>query len=84
MRKRLLNIILIALFCLVAGLAFTGATTYRAPQAVEEFDEDRWQKTVREQDVKDLYEYEAGLSLEDPPPLTTYKPDDEQEFMTEP
>ena len=35
-------------------------------------------------DVKDLYEYEAGLSLEELPPLATYKPDDEQEFMTEP
>lgn len=36
------------------------------------------------EDVKDLYGYEAGLSIEDPPPLTTYKSDDEQEFMTEP
>ncbi|GAF73983.1 unnamed protein product [marine sediment metagenome] len=35
-------------------------------------------------DVKNLYEYEAGLSLEELPPLATYKPDDEQEFMTEP
>ena len=35
-------------------------------------------------DAKDLYGYEAGISLEEPPPLATYKPDDEQEFMTEP
>jgi len=36
------------------------------------------------EDVKVFYGYEAGLSLEELPPLSTYKPDDEQEFMTEP
>ena len=35
-------------------------------------------------DVEDLYEYEAGLSLDEPQPLATFNPDDEQEFMIEP
>ena len=34
-----------------------------------------------EKDIKDLYGYEAGLSLEEPPPLDTYRPDDPQEFI---
>jgi ferredoxin len=35
-------------------------------------------------DVKDLYEYEAGLSIEEPPPLAVFKMDDVQKFITEP
>ena len=35
-------------------------------------------------DVKELYGYEAGLSIEEPPPLTVFKPDDVQKFITEP
>lgn len=31
--------------------------------------------------VKELYGFEAGLSLEDVPPLTTFKQDDPQEFI---
>ena len=34
-----------------------------------------------EKDIRDLYGYEAGLSLEEPPPLDTYRPDDPQEFI---
>ena len=34
-----------------------------------------------EKDIKKLYGYEAGLSLEEPPPLDTYRPDDPQEFV---
>jgi len=34
-----------------------------------------------EKDVKELYGYEAGLSLEAKPPLTVYRPDDPQEFI---
>lgn len=36
------------------------------------------------QDVKDLYGYESGISLEELPPLSTYNLEDEQEFITEP
>lgn len=35
-------------------------------------------------DVKELFEYEAGISLEEAPPLATFKQDDKQEFITEP
>lgn len=34
-----------------------------------------------EKDISELYGYEAGLSLEEPPPLDTYRPDDPQEFI---
>lgn len=32
-------------------------------------------------DIKELFNYEAGLSLEEKAPLATYKPDDTEEFM---
>lgn len=32
-------------------------------------------------DVKELFGFEAGLDLDPPPPLSTYKVDDEQEFI---
>jgi len=35
-------------------------------------------------DVKELYGYEAGLTLDDPPPLTSFKNEDSQKFITEP
>lgn len=35
-------------------------------------------------DVKELFGYEAGLSLEELPPLTTFKLEDAQDFITEP
>ena len=35
-------------------------------------------------DVKEFFEYEAGVSLEENPPLATFKQDDKQEFITEP
>ena len=35
-------------------------------------------------DVKELFGYEAGVSLEEPVPLATFGPDDSQEFITEP
>jgi len=35
-------------------------------------------------DVKEFFEYEAGISLEEAPPLATFKSDDKQEFITEP
>ena len=34
-----------------------------------------------EKDVSELYGYEPGLSLEQAPPLTVYRPDDPQEFI---
>jgi formate dehydrogenase subunit beta len=34
-----------------------------------------------EKDVKDLFNYEAGISLEDVPPLAIFNPDDPQEFI---
>jgi formate dehydrogenase subunit beta len=34
-----------------------------------------------EKDILELYGYEAGLSLDEPPPLDTYRPDDPQEFI---
>jgi formate dehydrogenase subunit beta len=34
-----------------------------------------------EKDIKELFHYEAGASLEDLPPLATFKPDDPQEFI---
>ena len=34
-----------------------------------------------EKDVKELFHYEAGVSLEDIPPLATFNPDDPQEFI---
>ena len=34
-----------------------------------------------EKDIKELYQYEAGLSLDEPPPLDTYRPEDPQEFI---
>jgi hypothetical protein len=32
-------------------------------------------------DVKELFEFEAGLDPKDRPPLSTYEPDDWQEFI---
>jgi len=37
-----------------------------------------------EKDVRELFGYEAGLSLEEPPPLTTFRLEDSQDFITEP
>ena len=34
-----------------------------------------------EKDIMELYGYQAGLSLEQRPPLDTYRPDDPQEFI---
>ena len=34
-----------------------------------------------EKDVKELFHYQAGVSLEDVPPLATFNPDDPQEFI---
>ena len=34
-----------------------------------------------EKDVKELYHYEAGISLEELPPMATFKVDDPQEFI---
>jgi len=34
-----------------------------------------------ERDVKELFHYEVGVSLEDVPPLATFNPDDPQEFI---
>jgi formate dehydrogenase subunit beta len=34
-----------------------------------------------EKDVKELYEYEAGMSLDKTPPLVVYRPDDPQDFI---
>ena len=34
-----------------------------------------------EKDIYELYGYEAGLSLDQRPPLDTYRPDDPQEFI---
>ncbi len=34
-----------------------------------------------EKDILELYGYEAGLTLDAPPPLDTYRPDDPQEFI---
>ena len=34
-----------------------------------------------EKDIAELYGYEAGLSLDQRPPLDTYRPDDPQEFI---
>jgi len=34
-----------------------------------------------EKDIIDLYDYEAGLSLDERPPLDTYRPEDPQEFI---
>ena len=36
------------------------------------------------EDVKELFGYETGLSLEDPPPLAAFKLEDSQDFITEP
>ena len=35
-------------------------------------------------DVKEFFGYEAGISLEETPPLATFKSDDGQDFITEP
>jgi ferredoxin len=35
-------------------------------------------------DVKELFGYEAGISLEEPPPLCTFTMEDDQSFITEP
>ena len=35
-------------------------------------------------DVKEYFDYEAGVSPDELPPLATFKPDDKQEFITEP
>jgi coenzyme F420-reducing hydrogenase beta subunit len=34
-----------------------------------------------EKDVREMYDYEAGMSLEDTPPLSTFRTDDPQEFI---
>jgi formate dehydrogenase subunit beta len=34
-----------------------------------------------EKDVRELYAYEAGMDLEASPPLTTFRPDDPQDFI---
>lgn len=34
-----------------------------------------------EKDVEERFGYKAGLNLEELPPLATYKPEDEQEFI---
>jgi len=34
-----------------------------------------------EQDVEDMFGYKAGLSLEELPALSTFKPDDQEEFI---
>jgi len=34
-----------------------------------------------EKDVKELFHYEVGVSLEEVPPLATFNPDDPQEFI---
>ena len=34
-----------------------------------------------EADVREMYQYEAGMGLEAAPPLTTFRPDDPQEFI---
>lgn len=34
-----------------------------------------------ERDIRELYDYEAGLSLDQRPPLDTYRPDDPQGFI---
>ncbi len=36
------------------------------------------------EDVKNLYGYESGISLDELPPLSTYNLEDKQEFITEP
>ena len=36
------------------------------------------------EDVKELFGYVPGLSMEEPPPLCTFRMDDEQSFITEP
>ena len=35
-------------------------------------------------DVKERFGYEAGVSLEEPPPLMTFKLEDSEDFITEP
>ncbi len=39
-------------------------------------------KLVR--DAKELFGFEAGIDLDTPPPLTVFKPEDPEEFITEP
>jgi len=39
-------------------------------------------KTVK--DIKEFFEYEAGVSLEEAPPLAIFKQEDPEEFITEP
>jgi ferredoxin len=39
-------------------------------------------KLVR--DAKELFGFEAGLDLDTPPPLTVFKPEDPEDFITEP
>jgi hypothetical protein len=34
-----------------------------------------------QKDVKELYDYEAGINLEELPPMATFKMDDPQEFI---
>ena len=34
-----------------------------------------------EKDVEELFRYKAGLEPEELPPLATFKPDDQQEFV---
>jgi len=35
-------------------------------------------------DVKDLFGYEAGISLEEQSPLATFRPDDPEAFIVNP
>lgn len=35
-------------------------------------------------EVKDRFGYDPGMTIEEPPPLATFTPDDKQEFTTEP
>ena len=34
-----------------------------------------------EKDVEEMFHYKAGLSLEELPPLATFKADDQQDFI---
>jgi len=36
-----------------------------------------------EKDIKESYDHEVGISVDEPPPLAAFKPDDPQEFMKE-
>ena len=36
-----------------------------------------------EKDIKESYDHEVGISVDEPPPLAAFNPDDPQEFMKE-